>query len=132
MEGQFLVAEAPHLLDHGRPQNDIRAQACATSSIEHLAFLILKIFPNQSRDGRVGAQDLIDHFQLTCMLVGQVVASEEVESGKDWAHPVAPIFVVGGLIVLSHQTYAFPRKIASLGCAFLVIPQQLTNLWMGT
>ena len=131
-ELQLLVAEAPHLLDHGRPEDDVRAQARPTSPIGLRTFLILQIFPDQSRDGRVVTQDPIDHFQLASMLVGQAVASEEVEGGKDWAHPVAPILLVGGLLVFLHQTYAFPREIASARCAFLVILQQLTNLWMGS
>ena len=93
VERQVLVAEPRHLLDDRRPQRDVRAQARPTSSLVPRGSLILQIFPDEPRDGRVVAQDSIDHFQLTSMLVRETVVTEEVECGKDWAHPVAPILL---------------------------------------
>jgi hypothetical protein len=101
MEGEVLIAEAVHLLDDGCPEGEIRTQARPASGLVPRDFLALEIFPDQLRDDRVVGQDPIDPFQLPSVLVGKTVVTEEVEGGKDWAHPVAPILLEGGSLVSS-------------------------------
>ena len=58
VEHQLLIAEAVQLLDDGRPQGDVRAQARRTSPLVPQGSLTLQIFPDKSRDGTVFRTEL--------------------------------------------------------------------------
>jgi hypothetical protein len=101
MKGEFLVAEAVHLLDDSCPEGEVGTQARTASGLTRSGSSTQQVFPDQPGDGRVVTQDSIDPFQLPSVLVGKAIVAEEIEGGKDWAHLVAPILLEGGSLVSS-------------------------------